>query len=98
MMALPIVTHFLFVSLALAAPFQNHFNSPSLKQQVRRTQPFQRSVSDEIFKRLVLAEQYAAAAYCPSNSVAPMNKVSCSPGNCPAVESSGARIIAPMKT
>ncbi|OCK81543.1 alpha/beta-hydrolase [Lepidopterella palustris CBS 459.81] len=32
-------------------------------------------------------EQYAAAAYCPSNNDSPNTKVTCSSGNCPLVES-----------
>ncbi|KAI9719240.1 MAG: hypothetical protein M1812_003570 [Candelaria pacifica] len=45
-----------------------------------------RAISADLFARFNLAEQYAAAAYCPSNNNSPGNKLTCSSGNCPLVE------------
>jgi len=100
-MAFLIVTHFLFISLALAAPFQNNnYAGPSLSQVQRRRESFQSSINGDTLKQLDLAVQYAAASYCPSNSITPgsNNKVTCSSGNCPVVERSSAKILIRMKT
>ncbi|KZF24362.1 alpha/beta-hydrolase [Xylona heveae TC161] len=47
-----------------------------------------RSISQDLFNKFNLFEQYAAAAYCANNNNSPGNKVTCPPGNCPLVEAS----------
>lgn len=52
-----------------------------------------RAISSELLAALNLFEQYAAAAYCPSNNDSPNTKVTCSSGNCPLVESSNTNTV-----
>ncbi|KAI9788714.1 MAG: hypothetical protein M1835_002113 [Candelina submexicana] len=44
------------------------------------------AISADLLAKFNLAEQFAAAAYCPSNNNSPGNKLACSSGNCPLVE------------
>lgn len=51
-------------------------------------------MSQATFQHLALFEQYAAAAYCPSNNQPGSNTtVTCSAGNCPQVQSAGAATL-----
>lgn len=43
-------------------------------------------MSAEVFDKLVLFEQFSAAAYCIENNNSTDTKVTCSEGNCGAVE------------
>ncbi|OCL14584.1 alpha/beta-hydrolase [Glonium stellatum] len=52
-----------------------------------------RAISADLFATLNLFEQYAAAAYCPSNNDSPNTKVTCSSGNCPLVESANTNTV-----
>jgi hypothetical protein len=57
----------------------------------------QDSIGEELFKHLILSEQYSAAAYCIANTLPSNLNVSCFSGNCKDVEISGATILAPSK-
>jgi len=52
-----------------------------------------RAISSDLLVTLNLFEQYAAAAYCPSNNDSPNTKVTCSSGNCPLVESANTNTV-----
>ncbi len=47
-----------------------------------------RAIDDGLLNNLTLYSQYAAAAYCPTNSDSPNTKLTCPTGNCPLVEAS----------
>jgi hypothetical protein len=82
----------LFISCALAAPW---YNPPSSRLSPQNTA--QKPISQDIFKQIALTEQYAAAAYCQSNTAIPNSKIVCFSRNCPQVESSAAQILVPVK-
>ena len=52
------------------------------------------AVSQSTFQQLALLEQYAAAAYCPSNNQPNSNTtITCTAGNCPQVQTTGATTL-----
>jgi hypothetical protein len=46
------------------------------------------------YNSIILYGQYAAASYCDSNRITPDTDISCGAGNCPQVQSAGAKAIA----
>ncbi|RMZ39992.1 hypothetical protein AFCA_004228 [Aspergillus flavus] len=52
-----------------------------------------REVSPQFLQQLTLYAQYAAAAYCSSNTNSPNTKLTCSVGNCPLVEGANTRTL-----
>ncbi|KAL8769818.1 MAG: hypothetical protein Q9209_004256 [Squamulea sp. 1 TL-2023] len=50
-------------------------------------------ITDNLFDTFQLISQYAAAAYCPANNDSPDTFLTCSSGNCPLVQASGAITI-----
>ena len=46
------------------------------------------AVTQELYDRLNLFEQFTAAAYCLNNNDSPGNKLTCAGGACPLVEQS----------
>lgn len=50
-------------------------------------------ISDDLLRQFQLMAQYAAAAYCPINNDSPSSSIVCPTGNCPLVESAGARTV-----
>lgn len=55
-------------------------------------------VSATDFNILTLYEQYAAAAYCPSNYNGTLSRLACSAGNCPEVQNAETQIVLPIGT
>lgn len=51
-------------------------------------------ISAELLGQFNLMAQYAAAAYCPENNNSTETPITCSAGNCPLVEASGAYSVA----
>jgi hypothetical protein len=84
----------LFISCALAAPW---YRSTPPNSRLGPHDKSQRPISQDIFEQIALTEQYAAAAYCQSNTATPNVKIVCFSGNCPQVESSAAQIVIPVK-
>ncbi|KAE8344748.1 hypothetical protein BDV24DRAFT_171310 [Aspergillus arachidicola] len=52
-----------------------------------------REVSPQFLQQLTLYAQYAAAAYCSSNTNSPNTKLTCSVGNCPLVEGANTKTL-----
>jgi len=51
------------------------------------------AVTDDVFSNLQLFEQYAAAAYCPTNGNSPGTKLTCVVGNCPRVQAANTTTV-----
>lgn len=51
-------------------------------------------VSPQFLQQLTLYAQFAAAAYCSSNTNSPNTTLTCSVGNCPLVEGANTKTLA----
>jgi hypothetical protein len=52
------------------------------------------AVERDDYDSIILYGQYAGASYCDSNRITPDPLITCGAGNCPQVQSAGAKAIA----